>query len=242
MNRTLLFGEGLFETIKWKGESKKLNLHYERLKSSADFFDIPCPSYDEFVNDIRRACGKLTDIYVKFCLFSAGGSTFYEKPLQYSSQIIVKQLPKPPNEISLDISQYRRHSKNPLWRHKTMNYMFNIIVKRNSIKKDMYDSVILNENDYITECSSSNLVIAKKDKLFTPAKETGLLWGTTLEILHQRFDIKEEYLKVTDLIEAESILMLNSIIGAVCVNNFAGHRKYINAGLLNQLNSEIEKW
>jgi Branched-chain amino acid aminotransferase/4-amino-4-deoxychorismate lyase len=41
MNRTLLYGEGLFETMKLPISEKRLRLHYERLKSSAEFFGYP---------------------------------------------------------------------------------------------------------------------------------------------------------------------------------------------------------
>jgi Branched-chain amino acid aminotransferase/4-amino-4-deoxychorismate lyase len=48
-NRTLLYGEGLFETIKLPSTEERLKLHYERLKSSAELFGIPYPSYEEFI-------------------------------------------------------------------------------------------------------------------------------------------------------------------------------------------------
>ncbi len=227
MNRTLLYGEGLFETIRWRGVNERLELHYRRLKNSAEFFGIPCPSYEEFVRLIRDEVKDKNDVYVKFCLFSEGSDLFFKESESYSVKVIVKEIPAIPEKVKLGISKYRRHSKNPIIYHKTMNYLFNITVKREALKRGFYDCIILNENDEITECSSSNIILIKGGKMYTPAKDCGLLWGTTLEWLSKRYEIKEERLKLKDLEEAEAIFITNAIIGAVPVEEVEGVKKQI---------------
>jgi len=124
MNRTLFFGEGLFETIKWQGENRKLKLHYERLKSSADFFSIPYPSYNEFLEIIKTAVSGGLNLYVKFCLFSKGSDYYADTPDSYEMKVVVKNLPSVPERVKLTVSSYRRHSENPIFRHKTMLVRF----------------------------------------------------------------------------------------------------------------------
>lgn len=235
MNRTVQFGEGLFETILWKGENKKLRLHYSRLKSSAEFFSIPCPTYEEFLESIRTAVGGATDIYVKYILLSEGPDHYGAQPEGYRVEIKVREAPRPPETVDLCFSSYRRHSANPLFRHKTTSYLFNVLVKREAVRRGYFDGVVLNERGEVTECSASNLILLKRDRLYTPARESGLLWGTTLELLSQSFDIREEYLKPGDLLRADSIFLTNSLIGVVPVLSLEGKKKEINGEALREL-------
>ncbi len=239
MNRTLYFGEGLFETIRWRGETPKVRLHYERLKSSAQELGLKYPSYEEFLSYIRTAAGGEKDIYVKFCLLSKGSEYFGDEPEDYEVRVVVKALPSPPNEVKLTISSYRRHSQNPTFRHKTTNFLFNILVKREARKRGYYDGIVLNEREEITECSSTNLVLLKGSKLLTPYREGGLLWGTTLEMLSRELNIREEKLKVKDLEEAGSIFITNSILGVVPVTKVEGLSKEVDRDLLEEMRSII---
>ena len=242
MNRTLYFGEGLFETIKWKGESQKVKLHYERLRNSATELGLKCPTYDEFLNYIRTACGGKKDIYVKFCLLSRGSEYFGDEPEDYEVRIIVKVLPPAPKAVRLTLSSYRRHSKNPTFRHKTTNFLFNILVKREAGKRGFFDGIVLNERGEITECSSSNLILVKGNSLLTPYRESGLLWGTTLEILSREMSIKEGRLGIRDVEEADALFVTNSIIGAVPVVEVEGMKKQVDEDLLVEFNAAILRY
>ena len=227
MNRTTYFGEGLFESIRWIGESPKLELHYRRLKSSAEFFGIPCPSYEEFLEFIKTAVGGDSNLYVKFLLMSSGSGYYADYPEDYEVRVLVKALPKPPAEVSLLLSDLRRHSLNPLFRHKTTSYMFSVLVKREANARGFFDGVVLNEREEVTECSASNLILLKGDRLFTPTRESGLLWGTTLDyMLASGVNLEERVIKLKDLEEADTLFITNSLIGVVPVKRF-GDTEYI---------------
>ena len=242
MNRTLHFGEGLFETILWRGENDKLHLHYERLSGSANFLGIPCPSYGEFLERIRTAVGgDGSRKYVKFLLYSAGGRRYWEEPEGYEVEVIVDEPPPIPESVSLCFSGMRVHSSDPLRRYKTTSYLFNVLVKRDAIGRGFHDGIILNEEDLITECSSSNLLLVKGSRLITPAREVGLLWGTTLEYLRRRTDIVEERLKPENLFECEGVFILNSLIGAVPVQGIEGSRIPVNFEVLKTLRSLLKE-
>ncbi len=242
MNRSTLYGEGLFETIRWRGENRKLRLHYSRLRDSASFFSIPCPSYEEFVDSIKKACGDRSDLYVKFCLFSKGEDHYAGLPKGYEVEVIVKPLPKFPKEVNLTVSSYRRHSHNPVFRHKTMNYLFNVLVKREAVRKGYYDAVVLNERDEVTECSSSNLILLRGERFYTPARESGLLWGTTLKILSEELGIEERRLTLADIERADSLFVTNSLIGVLPVVRFEGYLKNVNKEILNVMRSILSSY
>ncbi|MGB9892255.1 aminotransferase class IV [Thermodesulfovibrio yellowstonii] len=239
--RTLLFGEGLFETILWQGKTPKLLRHYKRLKNSAEFFQIPCPDFETFCQEIEKNTKSEKNLYVKFCLLSKGEALYYSLPKESEILVIAKELVPDRTPKKLCLSNIKRHSANPVIYHKTMNYLPNILAKREALSKGFDDAIMLNERDEITECSASNILIVKDNKLLTPARECGLLMGTTMQILIEKMNVKEERLNVNDLYDASSVFITNSLIGALPVVQFENKNYSITPELLNSINSIIEE-
>lgn len=239
--RTLLYGEGLFETILWRGKTKKLLRHYRRLRNSADFFHIPCPNYETFCQEIEKETGGRKNLYVKFCLLSKGDSLYYSLPQEAEFLVIVKDFVPDRTPKKLCLSGIRRHSKHPIIYHKTMNYLPNILTKREALSKGFHDGVMLNEREEITECSASNILILKNGKLLTPTRESGVLLGTTIDILIEKMNVKEERLTINDLYDASSVFITNSLIGALPVIQFEEKTYSLTPELTNSINSIIEE-
>ncbi|GLI52314.1 aminotransferase class IV [Thermodesulfovibrio yellowstonii] len=239
--RALLFGEGLFETILWRGRTTKLLRHHNRLKSSAEFFQIPCPDFDTFCQEIEKKTKGRKNLYVKFCLLSKGEALYYSYPGESEILVIVRDFVPDTNPKKLCLSSIKRHSANPVVYHKTMNYLPNILTKREALSKGFDDAIMLNERDEVTECSASNILIVKDGKLFTPAHECGLLMGTTMEILIEKMNVKEERLTIDDLYNASSVFITNSLIGALPVVQFENKTYSPTSELLNSINSIIEE-
>lgn len=239
--RTLLYGEGLFETILWQGKTAKLKRHYRRLKNSAEFFQIPCPDYETFCQEIEKETKGRKNLYVKFCLLSKGESLYYSLPKEAEIIVIVRDFVPDRTPKKLCLSGIRRHSKNSAIYHKTMNYLPNILTKREALRKGFHDAVMLNEKEEITECSSSNILILKDGKFLTPCRESGLLLGTTMEILIERMNVKEERLTIDDLYNASSVFITNSLIGALPVIQFENKTYSLTPELTNSVKSIIEE-
>ncbi len=236
MNRSVQFGEGLFETIRWRSPEEKLKLHYRRLKNSADFLGMGCPSYEEFLELIYAHTKSSENKAVKFLLLSTGSDVYYSEPAGYEVKVVVKDMPPKPERVELTFSSLRRHSQNPLWRHKSLNFLFNIFVKREATRRGFFDAIVLNEREHITECSASNIILLRGDRLYTPARESGLLWGTTLEFLRIKgADIREEFLSVRDVLGADSVFVCNSLMGVVPVAGVGGTRIPVDEDVLKAL-------
>lgn len=224
LNRTLIFGEGLFETIRWRLSEEKLKLHYERLKASAEHFGIPYPSYEEFLKDLEEATRGKEKLYVKYLLISKGGDQLTDKPQGYGKLIITKELKPTPERIKLCLSPYGRHSSDPVCRHKSTSYLFNLLVKRYAQHKGFWDGLIVNEKGHVCETSTANLLFLKGSKLYTPAKDCGLLWGTTLEFLKRRLPIEEAYIDLQKVEDYDCVMVLNSLVLCALVEEFEGKR------------------
>ncbi len=218
--RTLFFGEGLFETIRWRPSEEKLRLHYQRLSTSAESLGIPYPSYEEFLTDLQDMAKEGKDLYLKYVLLSKGGENLTDSPQSYGKLIVVKLLKHLPQKLRLCLSPYSRHSSDPVCRHKTTSYLFNLLVKKHALSRGFWDAIILNEKGYISETSTANLLFVKGSRLYTPARDNGLLWGTTLEFLSRRLEVKEEYIK--DPRDYEGVFVLNSLLLCAVVVEFEG--------------------
>lgn len=235
-NRTLLFGEGLFETIHWRGITKKLILHYERLKSSADFLSIPCPSFYDFLDHLKKSTKDNLAKNVKYCLLSSGDGIYYEKPYDYEYQIIIRDMPQKPTSVTLTYSPFRRHSKDPVIYHKTMNYTFNILVKRDAIKRGFYDAIVLNERGMITECSSSNIIVLKGSRLYTPTRDSGLLIGTCLQVFLNHNLVNFKRLLPKDLEILDGAFLVNSIMGVLPISRLNENLLPVESNICQHLN------
>ncbi|MFN3471497.1 MAG: aminotransferase class IV, partial [Aquificaceae bacterium] len=87
-----------------------------------------------------------------------------------------------------------------------------------------WDGVIVNEKGHVCETSTANLIFLKGSKLFTPAKDCGLLWGTTLEFLRRRLPIEEAYIDVGKIESYDCVMVLNSLILCAVVEEFEGRK------------------
>ena len=212
------FGEGLFETFKVENGKlpKYFEYHYERLKSGAEFFAIPYPTFEEFKKFVEKTVKDFKNfpkLYVKILLLSVGKSYYGGFAEDYRLEAVVKPLQVPEGPFTLTLSPYKRHSENPVWRFKTLNFLFNIAVKREAVSRGFHDGLILNETGNITETSSANFYCLKDGILLTPPISEGLLPGVVRRVLLEEERAVERVLKVDDLKGCEKFYISNSLLG-----------------------------
>jgi len=92
-------------------------------------------------------------------------------------------------------------------------------------KKGYYDIIFLNENNELAEASRHNIFIQKKGVYLTPPLSAGILNG--IERIHfmQHNPVEEKILLLNDLINADTILLSNSVRGMVKVEFQANRNK-----------------
>lgn len=185
--RSLFYGEGLFETFRWnKKKPEYISEHIRRLRDGSRFFQIPFPAEKYIIEKIGEAIagsgGLLEDLYVKVALISKGDCVFFKNPSGSSLLVMTKPYIEASNNVSVYIASQRRNQKSVLLKHKTFNYLENIISRREAMEKGFDDAIFLNTSDDLTEATSSNLFWVKGMSLFTPSVESGILPGITREI------------------------------------------------------------
>ena len=221
LTRSLFFGEGVFETFRWKnGPPVHLERHLSRLRSGSELLKIPIPDYEEIFRQIVHAVklSRAKDLYVKLALISKGERIFFKSPDESSLLVMTREYLKGKDRVSVCVISLKRNPDSVLIRHKTFNYLENIIGRREAMEKGFDEGLFLNTNDDLTEATSSNLFWARGKDLFTPAPESGILPGITrgivLEVAEKLgFKINSRKFDLSYLLNSDFAFLTNSLMG-----------------------------
>lgn len=222
--RALFYAEGLFETFRWKGSPPVLlDKHIERMKRGAELVGIPFPEAQlktAVEEDVRSSA--IADAYVKLCLLSSGPLKFYERSRAGHVLVLVKEYEQPKEYIRAHVSQFRRLSTQPLLRIKSLNYLQNVIARREAEGKGYDEAIFLNERGEVTEGNATNIFWVKGNILHTPAAECGLLPGITREMLTSLapelgMEVKEGRHDINDVLSSDGAFLTNSLVGITAI-------------------------
>lgn len=224
--RTLFYGEGLFETFRYKsGMPALFESHYERMRKGAEYLGIPMYStshIEGLVGNAAAAAG-IEDAYVKVCLLSDGSTLFYDLPSKSAVLTVVREYNPPSEPLTLHISSARRNSTSPLSRLKSLNYLENVLARREAVSSGFSECLFLSDKGHVAECSAANIYWIRDGVMYTPSLECGVLPGTTREALLNvagivGLDVREGHYTPDDLYECELALATNALIGAMPVS------------------------
>ena len=200
----------IFETMKIEdGEIFLLDEHLDRMKQTSDYFLF---SFDKkkiklYLNKIINKTD--TESYrLKILLNKYGGlSHFISKLIQL------------PEEIKVMVSSSKIHSKNKFQYYKTTNRRLYDREYKSITAKGFFDTIYFNERGELAEGSISNIFIYKNDIISTPPINSGILPGVYRKyLLKNDSGIRERRLYLEDLLEADKIVLTNSVRGEVIVN------------------------
>jgi len=124
---------------------------------------------------------------------------------------------------NVKFSQVQRHSQNPIYQIKSMNYMNNIVLKR-TLEKGVDELLFLNEKEEVTEGIFTNFFIVKENKILTPDLQSGLLNGIIRRNILQYameigYFIEETNLTKEDVLSAEEAFFTNALVGIMPIKS-----------------------
>ncbi|MEA1872465.1 MAG: aminotransferase class IV, partial [Chloroflexota bacterium] len=136
----------------------------------------------------------------------------------------------------------RRNSQSPLSRLKSTCYMENILARMAARAAGCDEAILLNEQGYLAEGSTTNIFLVSKGELATPSLESGVLPGITREAVLEiarasNIKIIEKQVELKELIEAEEAFITNSVLELMALTWFEG--KPIGTGKPGQLTKEL---
>ena len=226
-----LYGDGVYETIRSYGSRIfMLDLHLARLHRSAEAIGltipIPLPCWPNLLHEsmTRNDVGHdRQDAYLRITISRGVGDIGLDPALCPTPTVVIitKPLIPPPvalydNGVALIIATTRRNlpsALSPLI--KATNFLNNILAKREAIAASVFDSIFLNWEQHLTECTVSNLFFVADGCLRTPAVDCGILDGITRDIVIQlarelRIPVEEGRFTPDQLYQATECFLTNT--------------------------------
>lgn len=193
----------LLETMLWSPGRGYclLERHLARLCASAEYFDFPVD-----VETVREA---LRHLAAQF----GGQERMVRLLVHRDGGIAMQDLPVPNQQSGLRVGVGLAPvcSADPYLYHKTT---FRAVYEQALASRPGFDDVILyNERGEATESTRANVLAQLDGILYTPPVSCGLLAGTLRGQMLEQGEVLERILKVSDLMRAESIYLINSVRG-----------------------------
>lgn len=253
-----LYGYGLFETMRaYSGYIFRLDSHVTRLCYSAERIGLTHSilTTENGKQSLKAACvttlkaNKLENARIRLTV-SAGEGDMTPDPSKCSSPTVSvtarDHAPIPPKKYNTGfraaLSSLRRNSQSPLSRLKSNCYMENILARMTARAAGCDEAILLNEQGYLAEGSTTNIFLVSNKELITPSLESGVLPGITREVvleIARAANIKtlERQVELEELIEAEEAFLTNSILEIMPLTWFES--KPIGTGKPGDLTKEL---
>lgn len=241
------FGYGVFETIKVQDEKLVLfNKHMERLESALSLIEMELNMSREQIEKDCYGLLKQNDLKggaLKIIVSKAGESSdvvISTRDTNYTEDMYK-------DGFKLSLSKVRRNPDSIIPYIKSLNYMENIIERREALRRGCDDCLFLNTRGYVAETSISNIFFLRDDKLMTPKLGSGILDGVVRSTLIRiakslKFELIEGDYTLRDIASAEEVFLTNSLMGIMPVGSLED--RYYNLSINSNtrlLRSEYEK-
>jgi len=227
-NRTLFFGEGLFETFRiYPGKNLAfVEDHLHRMAEGCRFFALPF-SKNQALDTLKSALDEVpadVEARLRLTLISHGDQGAAKVTFETTWEPLKEMRAQQDRGVKLGLAPFQRFSKSPLVRFKTTSYLENIFVFTWARGEGFFDALFTNERGEITEGSITNVFFLRKGRILTPPAEAGLLPGITRKQIikasrEQGFSVMESTVRPRDLRAFDGVFVTNSVIEVlpVCV-------------------------
>jgi len=221
-----LYGYGLFETMRaYSGHIFRLGIHMERLRRSAALIGLPLEALD-----LGKACydtlkaNKLSNARIRLTVSIGEGEATPNPPKHPKPTVLVIAASyTPPSAETYQkgykavVSPIRQNSQSPLSHLKTVNYLNQLLARREAKEKGADEAILLNESGLLCEGSTNNVFLVSKGNLVTPNEESGCLPGITRQTVIELASelgirVTEREVRLEELFRANEAFLTSSLI------------------------------
>ncbi len=206
------YGYGVFTSLRTEdGVAKLIDKHLERLKSNCAYVGLTFPNlnFEDIIQDLSRLNNSL-NLRIKIILFE-------ESNQQTGVIIIASQLNIYTKPIKLTVISQSYEASN-LRKIKSLNYLENVILHRNSFKKGFDEGLLVNSQNLICECCYANIFFIKAGRIHTPkADNNNILNGIIRQVIIKENPVIERDIFLNELPSFEDAFITNSVQGIVYV-------------------------
>ncbi len=228
LDRGLLYGDGLFETMRaYGGVIFRLGAHVERLLQAAKALRFPFALDAEMLAEACQevvGANDLTDAYVRLTITRGVGGLPGELDASREPTIlaVAREYHGYPPELcergmSASVASVRRNASSVLSRVKSLNYLDNALARAQAAQRGADEALLLDSESKVVEGSASNLFLVCDEGVLTPAAGAGVLPGITRQCvleLCSKLDVEtaERNFGLDELLAAEEAFLTNSLM------------------------------
>lgn len=238
----LLYGDGVFEGIRiYNHKIFKLEQHMDRLWRSAERIRLSIPVTRDRMVEIQRQAikkNKIKDGYIRL-LVTRGVGALGLNPFKCPKAGVIciadqiRLYPPEMYETGMKVV-FAKRPRLPVAcldpRIKSLNYLNNILAKVEALDAGCLESIMLNTDGYVAECTGDNIFVVKNGALFTPPSEAGVLEGVTrrfvMNDLCPRLGItcQEKWMRAEDITSGDEVFLTGSAAEIIAVTSIDGQQ------------------
>lgn len=242
-NRSYLYGDGLFESIRIvNGKAINIENHFKRISEGAKVLKMRLPSFysveffTQKIQELVTKSGIEEGGKCKISIDRAAGGTYFPETNEVTYFIEVYPYQSNLFELNskgleIDIYSDLKKQKNFLSNFKTKNGIMYVMAAIAAKEKNLDDLLITNDRGGILESTNSNLFIVSNGVLYTPGLEEGCLAGTMrMQVINlalkNSIKVYECNILPQNLLAADEIFLTNAIRGIQWVGGYRTKRYF----------------
>lgn len=235
--RGLLFGDGLFETLRaYRRRVFRLEPHLERLARGLDVLRIPFPLPPaEIASAIERLLdlNGLHDAALRLMLWRGeGGGVDPADSVTSRFAILARSAAAYPPDLYARgmkgaLVSIRQNEWSPLARLKSLNFLPGILGRMEARAKGADEAILLNTRGRLAEGAVSNVFLVAGGRLLTPSLDCGVLPGVTraaiLELAREAGrSVTEREIEPAELQAADEAFLTNTLMEVMPLTGLDG--------------------
>lgn len=243
-NRSFKFGDGLFESMRMRdGKLMFAEQHADRLRAGMKALKIDGHALlDEYF--LRQKTSELQkknrfngNIRFRLTIYREGEGTYMPQLNKYGYLLEAIPLTTASYEINhrgliIDVYDELTKTINQFSNYKTNNAMVYVMAGLFQKQNRLDEAIILNQNGFLCESTSSNIFVVYQNQIYTPALSEGCVAGVMRSVVLQLaktndITLVEAQISPEILKEADEVFVTNAVGGIRWVMGY-GKKRYFN--------------
>lgn len=226
-NRAFLYGDGLFETLRFQNQGIALwPYHYRRLSQGLQQLQMPLQMDADTLYFwlLQQISHPNSPQRLRLTAYRSGGGRYTPQQNKAALQLQIEDCPALPSEavkvegITGLAPAFLALAASPLSPFKSLNALPYVLAAQYRQSQDWVHIFLCNTEGYLAEASAYNLFWQKDNRLFTPSLASGCVAGVLRQWSIKQFktagyEVEEGLYPPSVLKEAEAIWLCNALQG-----------------------------
>jgi len=225
-DRGLMYGDGVFRTLLLRqGKLVLWSDHYKKLRQDCVSLGLACPTMTTLSTELDQLIALQSEGVIKITITRGIGARGYAPPIkpQVTRILTLSPLPGYPAThatagVKVHLCSLRLAHQPQLAGVKHLNRLENVMAAAECQAAECTEGLLLDSADKLIAGTRSNLFLLKNGTLYTPdlslcgvaglQRDRVMNWATQLDV-----ECKIAHLKIEDLLAADEVFLVNSVIG-----------------------------